>query len=96
MAATLELRGYGLGVRHRMPRHRRSPGELAMVACGVLMLALLLAASLAGAAAFDAYPRISVDVDAATLGLAAALALLPLVPFARPRARRLGPRELPA
>jgi energy-coupling factor transport system permease protein len=96
MAATLELRGYGLDARHRMPRHRRSPGELAMVACGLLMLALLLAASLAGAAAFDAYPRISVDVDAATLGLAAALALLPLVPFARPRARRLGPREVPA
>ena len=27
IAATLELRGYGLGIRSRMPRHVREPGE---------------------------------------------------------------------
>ena len=27
IAATLELRGYGLGIRSRLPRHRREPGE---------------------------------------------------------------------
>lgn len=89
IAATLELRGYGLGVRARMPRHRREPGEALLVVSGLLSLALLLAASLAGVAAFDAYPRVSVDADVSTLALATAVGLLPLLPFAPAGVARL-------
>ena len=87
IAATLELRGYGLGVRQRMPRHRREPGEVAMLLSGLASLALLVAAGLAGVAGFDAYPQVRVDADGATLALAAAVALLPLVPFIPASAR---------
>jgi energy-coupling factor transport system permease protein len=89
IAATLELRGYGLGHRSRMPRHRREPGEVALLLSGAASLALLIAAALAGVAGFDAYPRIQVDVDPATLLLALLVAVLPLVPFALERPRRL-------
>jgi energy-coupling factor transport system permease protein len=90
IAATLELRGYGLGTRARMPRHRREPGEVLLIVSGVVSLGLLIAASIAGVAAFDAYPRVSIDADPVTLGLAAAVGLLPLLPFvpaALPRLR---------
>ena len=89
IAATLELRGYGLGTRARMPRHRREPGELLLLEAGVLSLGLLLAAAVAGVAGFESYPRISIDADAATLGLAAAIGLLPMLPFAPAQLRRL-------
>jgi len=96
VAATLELRGYGLGVRARMPRHRRAPGEVALLLCGLVGLALLFAAAAVGVASFDAYPRITIDVDAATLLLAVALPALTAAPFAlaaaRRRSGRVGPR----
>jgi energy-coupling factor transport system permease protein len=88
IAATLELRGYGLGTRHRMPRHEREPGEAATLASGLLSLALLVAGLLAGLGGFDAYPTIDVDVRPATLALAAALPILAVVPFAIDRGRR--------
>jgi energy-coupling factor transport system permease protein len=88
IAATLELRGYGLGTRHRMPRHERGPGEAATLASGLLSLALLVAGLLAGLGGFDAYPTIDVDVRPATLALAAALPILAVVPFAIDRGRR--------
>ena len=87
IAATLELRGYGLGTRQRMPRHRREPGEAALAASGLVSLLLLVTGLSAGVAGFEAYPRVEVDIDAATLGLAAAVGLLPLVPFALERVR---------
>ncbi len=88
VAATLELRGYGLGVRARMPRHRRRPGEAPLLACGLASLALLAAAASAGVASFDAYPRISVDAGAATMALALALVALAAAPFGRAAIRR--------
>jgi hypothetical protein len=56
---------------------------------GVIQLGLLIAASIAGIAAFDAYPRISIDTDPATLALAAAGGVLPLLPFAPAAISRL-------
>jgi energy-coupling factor transport system permease protein len=88
MAATLELRGYGLGTRHRMPRHAREPGEAAVLVCGLLSLVLLIAGLLAGLGGFEAYPRVDVDVDPGTLALAAMLPLLAVVPFALERGRQ--------
>lgn len=82
VAATLELRGYGLGTRSRMPRHRRVAGEIPLLVCGLLSLVLLIAAGLGGVAAFDAYPRIEMDTGAATLGLAAAIVAFAWLPFA--------------
>jgi energy-coupling factor transport system permease protein len=82
IAATLELRGYGLGIRTRRPRHRPEPGEGALLAAGVACLAVMLAAAIQGLGQFDAYPRTSLDTDLATLGFAALLPLCALAPFA--------------
>jgi len=93
IAATLELRGYGLGIRSRLPRHPRERGEAGLLVAGIAGLALIAAAAIAGVAGFDAYPRIAMDVDAPTILLALAVpvvALAPLAPGAlrRRRARR--------
>lgn len=82
VAATLELRGYGLGVRSRLPRHRREPGEAALLASGMASLVILGIALAAGVGSFDAYPLISIDAGPATVALAAALPLIALLPFA--------------
>ncbi len=82
VAATLELRGYGLGVRAPMPRHRRARGELALLLCGLTSLALLAAAAAAGIASFEAYPGISIDAGPATWALALTLPALVALPFA--------------
>lgn len=81
IAATLELRGYGLGIRSKLPRHAREPGEASLVAAGCLELSLLIAAAIAGVASFDAYPSISMDAGPATLLLAASLPLASMLPF---------------
>ncbi|MCB0876262.1 MAG: energy-coupling factor transporter transmembrane component T [Solirubrobacterales bacterium] len=83
IAATLELRGYALGNRARMPRHPRERGEAGLLACGLASLLVVVAAGVAGLAGFDAYPTISIDADAATFALAVAVILLaagPLLP----------------
>ena len=94
VAATLELRGYGLGIRARMPRHRREPRR------GVVAPRrrspsppCSLAAATAGVGGFDAYPRVELDSGPATLLAAVALpaiALLPFLPGRLARRRRLG------
>ncbi len=93
IAATLELRGYGLGVRSRLPRHPRERGEAGLLVAGAAGLLLVAAAGMAGVAAFDAYPTIAMDADPATLSLAlliVVIAAAPLLPDAlrRRRARR--------
>jgi energy-coupling factor transport system permease protein len=92
IAATLELRGYGLGIRSRLPRHPRERGEAGLLAAGIAGLLLAVAAGAAGVAAFDAYPTVSMDTDPATLLFAllvVAIAAAPLLPDAR-RRRRAG------
>lgn len=88
IAATLELRGYGLGIRAPRPRHRPEPGEGALLAVGVASGALLISASLAGVGSFEAYPTIELATGAPTLALAAALPCLALAPFALEWTRR--------
>ena len=90
VAATLELRGFGLGVRSRMPRHPREPGEIALVLSAIAASAVLVVAAAAGVAGFDAYPSIEMDAGTATLLVAAALPLIAIAPFAVPGGRRRG------
>jgi energy-coupling factor transport system permease protein len=83
IAATLELRGYGLGIRSRLPRHRREPGEGGLLAAGVAGLVAIALAAGSGVASFDAYPRVAIDLGPGTLLFALAvpaIALAPLLP----------------
>jgi energy-coupling factor transport system permease protein len=81
VAATLELRGHSLGIRPQRRRERsRDAGPL--YATGAAILAAGVAARVAGAGAFDTYPRISMGAGALTLALCAALVALAAVPFA--------------
>jgi len=81
-AATLELRGYGLEGR-AAPRRARSRRDGRFLAAGLAVGLGGAVARLAGVGGFDAYPSLAMEIDAATLGLAAALPLVALVPFAR-------------
>lgn len=82
VAATLELRGYSLATRASWPRHRREPGEAALVAAGLASTALLVAVALAGLCGFDAYPTIDMDADGPTFATAFALIALTWAPLA--------------
>ncbi|HEY7257192.1 MAG TPA: energy-coupling factor transporter transmembrane component T [Solirubrobacterales bacterium] len=84
VAATLELRGYGLGrpgtSRGRRDRSRHD-GRFYAAAAAVLLLSIAGLAS--GLGGFEAYPTVSVDADAATVALAALIALSGLTPRRR-------------
>jgi energy-coupling factor transport system permease protein len=82
VAATLEVRGYG--VARRPPRARRpwSRHDLAFGAAAAGMVALVAGAAIAGVAAVTPYPALHVDAGPAELALAAALLALALAPFA--------------
>jgi energy-coupling factor transport system permease protein len=81
VAATLELRGHSLGIRPQR-RRERSRDNPPLYATGAAILLTAVAARIAGAGGFDTYPRISMDTDALTLALCAALIGLAAVPFA--------------
>ncbi len=87
VAATLELRGYA----HGPPRSARGgpPNRYAtrFLAAGVAITAVSIAARVAGAGAFDAYPTLSVDTGAATLLLATFVVIAAALPFAGTRSR---------
>jgi energy-coupling factor transport system permease protein len=89
VAATLELRGHSLPVR---PRMRREPSrdDLPLYATGAALAAAAVAARVAGAGAFETYPRIEVATGALTLALCAALILLAALPFMLRRWRSRG------
>jgi energy-coupling factor transport system permease protein len=91
VAATLELRGYARGA----PGSARGgpPARYAwrFLAAGLAIVAIAVAGRIAGLGAYDSYPTVSVDTDAATIALAAAvpiLAALPFAPMIRGRRRR--------
>jgi len=100
VAATLELRGYGLDRPTHSPRARRSLDDGVLWGCALAALLASAAGLAAGVGGFETYPRIELDTGAATLALALALPIVAAVPFAadrvraRPRAggRRLAPR----
>jgi energy-coupling factor transport system permease protein len=89
VAATLELRGYGLPARptERARQRGRSDGRLWAAAAALCGAALV--ARLAGAGGFDSYPTLEVAADPATLAVAAGCALAGLVPL-RVRSSRRG------
>ncbi len=74
--------------RSRHAGHRRSRYDRRFCAAGALVLAAAIAAQLLGAGDFHAYPSIHIDLSAATVTLAAIVALSGLAPLRRrPRAR---------
>lgn len=81
VAATLELRGYGLEARPPRSRRRLTRDELRLSFAGAaLALAALLAVPV-GAGDFESYPRVAIDADPRTLAFALALPLLAATPF---------------
>jgi energy-coupling factor transport system permease protein len=88
VAATLELRGYGLSASRPGHQSRRSRHDRRFWIGALALAAFALAARLAGAGGFQAYPRVEVATDAGTLAVAAAAVLAGLVALRRPRARR--------
>ncbi len=89
VAATLELRGHSLGIRPQS-RRERSRDDLPLYLSGAAILVAAVAARIAGAGAFDTYPRISMETGPLTLALCAALIGLAAVPFAVRRWRSRG------
>jgi energy-coupling factor transport system permease protein len=82
VAATLEVRGYGTRAASRRPAEPWSRHDLAFTAAAVALAALTLGAGLAGVARFAAYPALSAPVGAAEAGLAVAIVVVALLPFA--------------
>ena len=89
VAATLELRGHSLGIRPQL-RRERSPDDIPLLATGLAILVVSVAARIAGAGGFETYPRIELAAEGITLALCAALLLLAAVPFAVRRWRSRG------
>jgi len=94
VAATLELRGFAGAAegRSRSGRsflRRSDPGmrrpwsrhDLAFLCSALAVLALALAGRLSGAASFEAYPLVKMQLDAGTFALCAAIAAAVLLPF---------------
>jgi energy-coupling factor transport system permease protein len=89
IAATLELRGYGLGTPSRV-RSRRAPGEPALVLAGALMVAAAIAAAAAGVGRIETYPEISGGFELGTALFALSVPILVALPFCAPaEVRRL-------
>ncbi|HEX5763442.1 MAG TPA: energy-coupling factor transporter transmembrane component T [Solirubrobacterales bacterium] len=94
VAATLELRGYGLAPPPRQTVGRSTPPECGRCAqrsrfdrrfytAGMLLLFVGVTGKLLGADEFSAYPTVEVGVGAATLAVSAAAVLAGLVPWRR-------------
>jgi energy-coupling factor transport system permease protein len=81
IAATLELRGYARGVPRRASRRRGSRHGWRFALAGGAIVAIAVAARVAGVGGFDPYPTIDLDADAATLALAAAMPALVAGPY---------------
>jgi energy-coupling factor transport system permease protein len=88
VAATLELRGYGLGGRPADPPRARSRHDRRLYATGALVTVAAIAVELAGGDAFSAYPSVELATGAPTFALAAILVLAGLAPLRRSAAAR--------
>jgi len=81
VAATLELRGYGLSAARVAPGRRRSRYDGRFLAAGVGIAAVGVAARAAGVGEFDTFPTLSLEIGPATLALAVLLPLIAWLPF---------------
>ena len=88
VAATLELRGYGLDLPTPRRRPKRRAGEIGLAAAGAALLSVVLAGLLAGVGDFEAYPTVRIALDPATVVLAVALPTIAALPFLTPSSRR--------
>jgi energy-coupling factor transporter transmembrane protein EcfT len=86
VAATLELRGHSLGIRSRA-RREPSRDDAPLIATGIVIALIAVAARVAGAGDFETYPRIEMDAGALTLALCVALIALAMAPLMRGRLR---------
>jgi energy-coupling factor transport system permease protein len=89
VAATLELRGHSLGVRPAR-RRERSLDDAPLYATGAALLLIAALARIAGAGAFETYPRIEMGLGVVTIGLCVALIGIAAVPFELRRWRSRG------
>ncbi|CAB4861645.1 unannotated protein [freshwater metagenome] len=82
VAATLELRGYA--TRRSAPSGPREPWsrhDVGVLAAGLALIALGVAAAITGVAAFDAYPRLHAEGGLGVIVLAVLIVAAALVPF---------------
>jgi energy-coupling factor transport system permease protein len=82
VAAALEVRGYGAARRPPRARAPYSRHDLAFVASSVAVLGLALGTRVADLAPFAAYPSLRAPVAAGEVGVACALLVSALLPFA--------------
>jgi energy-coupling factor transport system permease protein len=88
VAATLELRGYAKGPPRSVGGVRRSRHDRRFLAVGVAVAGVAVAARIAGLGSFDPYPLVAMDLDPATLALAAWMPVAAAVPFVAAARRR--------
>ena len=81
VAATLEVRGYGAPGAARLGAAPWSRHDIAFAAAAVAVLAISVAARIAGVADLDAYPALSVQLGWREVALAAGLLVVALAPF---------------
>ena len=85
VAAALEVRGYGAARRPPAYRAPYSRHDVAFATAAVAVLAVSIAARVSSAAAFSAYPILSVAAGPGALLLAGLLVAVALCPFANRR-----------
>jgi energy-coupling factor transport system permease protein len=82
VAAALEVRGYAAARRPPAYRTPHSRHDVAFLTSAVAMVALAIGARVAGLVPFSAYPTLHVPAGAGVTGVAGALVLVALLPFA--------------
>jgi energy-coupling factor transport system permease protein len=82
VAATLEVRGFGAGVRPRRRRRPVSRHDVAFAVSALALGALAVAVGAGGWEGFEAYPRTAAALGPGQLALAAVLAVCALLPLA--------------
>jgi len=92
VAATLELRGYSLDAPPAKSRRSRSRYDRRFYATGAIVLAVAIAGKALGADSFSEYPATEIGSGAATLAVAAVVALSGLAPLRRPLVRKASDR----
>ncbi len=88
VAATLELRGYSLGVPRGASRREPSRYDVRFYAVAIMVLVAAIVGKVIGADDFHAYPRIDIGLGPATLAVSAVVLASGLAPWRRSQRRR--------